>query len=268
VRWPLLLSSLLPSVLISLALGHYAKQQTFPQVAAFLAAEALAIGVAMSALRVRVTRAGRAEFVAEFPREPVPVPAPAQAARRPDHRVLAEQLKPLPAHQIWSSYGGTWHPLDLRSREVYSDSGARSAMTGLALLAVFCIGSGIVQSDQTHHFSPLTAAAFIGLPAAFLAAIAVRAALRRKLPKHLVLQGEVARLWAVQDTDARTNRPASRNPSKYYCILDVGRAPQSVRLNLGPRTYQTLQVGDIIEVSVRPRRGRIAGLRNLGEDFV
>lgn len=268
VRWPLLTTSVVPSALIALALGDYVQHQAFSQAVAFVAAETFALILSMSTLRARVTKAGRAELAAAYPHEPVAVPAPAAPVHRPDRRVLPEQLSPLPAHQIWSSYGGSWHPLDLRSREVYSDSGARSAMTGAIAAAVFCVGSAIVQNDKTGHLSPATAVVFIGAPIAFIAVIGIRSALRRKLPKQLVLRGKVARLWAAQAADARTNRPAGRNPSKYYCVLDVGRAPQSVRLNFGPRTYQTLQVGDIIEVSVRPRRGRIAGLRNLGEDFV
>ena len=265
-RWALLLTSPLPSVLIAVALGDYAKQ-TFPQVVAFVTVQTLALVLGVTALRVRVTKAGQAELAAAYPREPAAEPLPAQGAPAPDRRVLPAQLNPLPDHQIWSSYGGSWHPLDLRSREVYSDSGAHSAQAGGMAAAAFCIGSAIIQSDKSGHFSPAVTVAFIGLPVVFLAAIGIRTGLRRKLPKHLVLQGKVARLWAVQDADARTNRPAGRNPSKYYCVLDVGRAPASVRLNLGPRTYQSLRVGDIIEVSVRPRRGRIAGLRNLGEDF-
>lgn len=266
-RRALLLTTALPSALIAMVLGDLAKHQTFPEVVAFVAAETLALVVGISALRVRVTKAGQAELAAAYPREPVAIPASAPPVHHPDRRVLPEQLSPLPDHQIWSSYGGSWHPLDLRSREVYSDSGARSAMVGGMPVAMFCIGSTIVHGDQSGHFSVATVAVFIGLPVAFLAANAIRAGLRRKLPKQLVLQGKVARLWAAQDTDARTNRAAGRNPSKYYCVLDVGRAPASVRLNLGPRTYESLRVGDIIEVYVRPRRGRIAGLRNLGEDF-
>lgn len=267
VRRLLLVSSLLPSALICFALRDYWKQGTFLAVLAFLLAELLALGAMTSAGKVRVTRLGQAELAAAYPRESAAVAASSPIAQSPDYRVLPEQLRPLPSDQIWSYYGGSWHPLDLRSREVYSDTGARSALSGVSALATFCVGSEIVHTDQAHHFSPTAAAVFIGLPAAFLAALGVRAGLRRKLPKHLVLQGKIARLWAVQDADTRTNRPAGRNPSKYYCVLDVGRAPESVRLNLGPRTYQSLRVGDIIEVAIRPRRGRIAGLRNLGEDF-
>lgn len=263
----LLVSSLLPSTLIYFALRDYWNQETFSAALAFLLAELLAVGAISSAAKVRVTKLGQAELAAAYPREPTAVPAQSQLLERPGRRVLPEQLSPLPAHQIWSSYGGSWHPLDLRSREVYSDSGARSALSGVSAAAAFCIGSEVVHVHGAHHLSLVATAAFIGLPLAFLAALAGRAWLRRKLPKRLVLQGKIARLWSVQDADPRTNRAAGRNPSKYYCVLDVGRAPESVRLNLGPRTYETLRVGDIVEVAVRPRRGRIAGLRNLGEDF-
>jgi len=266
-RRVLILSSLLPSTLIFLALRQNTKAGTPTALLAFLLAEILAVGVSMSAVRTRVTRLGHAELAAAYPAQSATVPAEAPVHQSRDRRVLPEQLSPLPAHQIWSHYNGSWHPLDLRSHEVYSDSGARSAMSGVAFVALFCAGSQLVQIAHTHHVSPLTAAVFLGLPLLALAAVAVRTALRRKLPKHLVLQGKIARLWSVQDSDPRANRPASRSPSKYYCVLDVGRAPQSVRLNLAPRRYQTLRVGDIVEVAVRPRRGRIAGLRNLGEDF-
>ncbi|WP_034267507.1 hypothetical protein [Actinospica robiniae] len=265
-RRALLMTSLLPSVLIAVALGDYVKQP-FPQAIAFITVQTLALVLGASASRVRVTKAGVAELAAAYPREPVAVPSPAQPAQSPDRRVLPEQLSPLPEHQIWSSYGGSWHPLDLRSREVYRDSGARPAQAGGIFAGTFCVGSAIVQSHRSGHISPAVAVAFVGLPLAYFAAIGIRTALRRKLPKRLVLQGKIARLWAVEDADARTNRTAGRNLSRYYCVLDVGRAPESVRLNLGPRTYESLRVGDVVEVSVRPRRGRIAGLRNLGEDF-
>jgi hypothetical protein len=275
-QWPLLLSSLVPSLLIDLTLAHYWKQQTFIPFLTFLLAELLAISAATSASRVRVTAAGRAELGrARAATQAGALAAPArpgwteQAAHLPraaEHLVLPTQLSPLPANQIWSDYGGSWHPLDLESREVYRDSGARSPFLGVTGVAAFCAGSQFYQA-ATRHLSPLSAAVFLGLPAAVLAVLAVRAARRRKLPKYLVLRGKVARLWSVQDADGRANKTAGRHPAQHYCVLDVGRGPRSVRLHLAPRRYRTLRVGDIVEVAVRPRRGRISALRNLGEDF-
>lgn len=123
------------------------------------------------------------------------------------------------------------------------------------------------EARHSHHLPLLTAVVFLGLPAAVLAAIAARAVRRRNLPRYVVLQGKVARLWSDGNADPRANAAAGRRPASHYCTLDVGRAPASVRLDLGPRTYQNLEVGDIVEVAVRPRRGTISGLRNLGGDF-
>lgn len=262
--WSLLFSGLVPSALIFFTLAHYWKEQTFLPFLAFALAETLTVGATLTATRVRVTRTGRVELAEALRAQADAVAATAQARQNPERRRPPGQLNPLPAHQIWSDHGGSWHPLNLQSREVYRDSGSRPELAGVSGVAFFCAGSAAVHARNSHHLSVMTAVAFLGLPAAFLAALAIRVALRRKLPKRLVLQGKVARLWPAQQADAR----AGRGPSQYHCVLDVGRAPQSVRLILGPRTYQNLEVGDVLEVAVRPRRGRIAGLRNLGADFV
>lgn len=182
---------------------------------------------------------------------------------------LPAQLSPLPRHQIWSDHGGSWHPLNLRSREVYRDSGSGSgwAIAGVSTMAVFCAASELTEAAHAHHLQPLTAAAFLGLPAAVLAAVTARAVHRRKLPKRLVLQGKVAHCWqTAQPPPAASTASAARAAVRGSCILDVGRAPASVCLNLNIRTYQTLRVGDLVEVALRPRRGRISGLRNLGAE--
>ncbi len=274
-RWSLLLAGLAPSALIAAALASYWSVQTFLPFIAFLLAVMLATAAATAVLRARVTPLGSAELrtagrqpghlVATSAR---PQSAQSPSAQSPDRRTPPSRLSPLPSHQIWSDHGGSWHPLNLDSREVYSDSVSRSPFLGVMFLAALCAASSVKEAASLHRLSLPTTVVFLGLPAVVLIALAARALYRRRLPKYVVLQGKVAHLRAVQRTDPRAvSRPANAPAWQYSCTLDVGRAPASVRLNLGARRYETLQVGDLVEVAVRPRRGVISGLRNLGGDF-
>ncbi len=271
-RWALLLAGLAPSALIGAALAHYWSTKTFLPFIAFLLAAMLTTAMAGAALRARVTPAGLAELRTAGPQagRPAVLPTQARPAQAADPEGRPDRLAPLPSHQIWSDYGGSWHPLNLESREAYRDSVSRSPFLGVMLLALVCAASSVKEATTAHRLPLPTTAVFLALPAAVLVALVVRATLRRRLPKYVVLQGKIARLSAVPRTDpraARSNRPAAEAPWHYSATLDVGRAPASVRLHLGRRTYETLQVGDVVEVAVRPRRGTISGLRNLGEDF-
>ncbi|MBR7835086.1 hypothetical protein KDL01_17560 [Actinospica durhamensis] len=275
-RWSLLLAGLAPSALIAAALASYWSVKTFLPLIAFLLAAMLATAAASSVLRARVTPLGAAELrtagrqpghlVAASARFPSGQSASAQS---PDPRAAPpSQLSPLPSHQIWSDHGGSWHPLNLDSREVYSETVSRSPFLGVMFLAALCAASSVKEAANLHRLSLPTTVVFLGLPAVVLIALAARALYRRRLPKYVVLQGKVAHLRAVQRADPRAvSRPANSPAWQYSCTLDVGRAPASVRLNLGQRRYETLQVGDLVEVAVRPRRGVISGLRNLGGDF-
>lgn len=194
---------------------------------------------------------------------------PADAYAVAGRNALPARLSPLPKHQIWSDYGGSWHPLDVRTHEVYRDSGTGtgSAIAGVCAMAVFCGASELTEAARAHHLQPVTAAVFLGLPAAVLAALTARTAHRRRLPKSLVLQGKIAHCWQDRLPSARASTAsAARAAVRGHCILDVGRAPASVCLNLSIHTYQGLRVGDLVEVALRPRRGRISALRNLGAE--
>lgn len=128
VLWPLLLSGLVPSSLIDLTLAHYWKEQTFIPFVAFLLIDLLTFSAAAAAVRVRVTPAGAAALhAARQAMRSVPAPLMTQGS---DTRILPRQRDPLPPNQMWSNYGGSWHPLDLESREVYSASASRSPFSG------------------------------------------------------------------------------------------------------------------------------------------
>jgi hypothetical protein len=103
----------------------------------------------------------------------------------------------------------------------------------------------------------VSAAVFVGLPALVLLAGVVNMLRRRKLPKRAVLSGQVAKLWSVKRNDENNNE-------SYYCTLDVGRAPESVRLKVSRSVYRRLQVGQSLEVTVSPRSKRIKDIRPAG----
>jgi hypothetical protein len=80
---------------------------------------------------------------------------------------------------------------------------------------------------------------------------------RRHLPKRAVLRGQVAKLWEERRQSGETER------REYFCALDVGRGPESVRLRLGTGGFRRLRVGQEVEVLVNPRRKSIKDLRYL-----
>jgi hypothetical protein len=220
--------------------------------------------------RVRPTAAGRA-LLAEMPRPtptgpeptfaapPSTIPAePRRPASAPDPTtvmVLPNQLQPLPANQVWSDYGGSWHPLDIESKETYS---INSGIPGFFILILFAALSlaGVIFAG--HVGDPSGAVPFLvfgALPVILLVGAAANLLRRRRLPKRAVVRGQIAKLWTV------THRGGESSTTYYYCSLDTGRAPASVRLKIHRTLYGRLQVGAEIEVLVNPRRRSIKDVR-------
>jgi hypothetical protein len=206
------------------------------------------------AARVRPTAAGRA-LITESAPAPTATPGPAAPTPTPAVTVLPNQLQPLPKHQVWSDYGGSWHPLDVESKESYSVNSGIPAFFILILFAALSIGGLIFAKRAGSPSGALPFAVFGVLPVALLAGAAASLLRRRRLPKRAVIRGQVAKLWTV------THRSGESDTTYYYCALDVGRAPTSVRLKTNRALYGRLQVGMGIEVLVNPRAHSIKDVR-------
>ena len=217
------------------------------------------------AAQVRPTAAGRALLaemspapvpaVEQLRSAPAPAPAPATAPITAPIAVLPEQLQPLPPNQVWSDYGGSWHPLEIESKETYSIS---SGVPGYFLLILFALLSVVGLIFAKRDGDPTGAvpfAVFGALPVILLVGAAVSLLRRRQLPKRAVVRGQIAKLWTI------THRSDDGSTTDYYCALDVGRAPASVRLKIHRTLYSRLRVGAEIEVLVNPRRRRIKDFR-------
>jgi hypothetical protein len=169
--------------------------------------------------------------------------------------VLPNQLQPLPKHQVWSGYGGSWHPLDIESKESYT---VRTGVPAYFLLILFAglsvVGLVFAKRDGSPS-GALPFAVFGALPVILLVGAATSLLRRRHLPKRAVISGQVAKLWMV------TQRGGESSNTYYYCVLDVGRAPASVRLKTNRALYGRLEVGMDIEVLVNPRARRIKDVR-------
>lgn len=250
------------------AVEHFTHAALAPFVFAPLAALTL-IGDFWAA-RVRPTAAGRALLaemaqMAQTSAAPVPaveqyrdVSAPAPAATVQNTApitVLPNQLQPLPPNQVWSDYGGSWHPLEVESKETYS---INSGVPGFFILVLFALLSvvGLIFAKRDGDPSgaiPFTV--FGALPVILLVGAAASLLRRRHLPKRAVVRGQIAKLWTV------THRGDESSTTYYYCALDVGRAPASVRLKIHRTLYSRLRVGAEIEVLVNPRRRSIKDFR-------
>ncbi|HET9169368.1 MAG TPA: hypothetical protein VFN97_08015 [Actinospica sp.] len=211
--------------------------------------------------QVRPTRAGRA-LIAESAAPAAaaaPIPQPravpaAPAAPAPPMgttAVLPNQLQPLPRNQIWSDYGGSWHPLDTESKESYSVSTGIPAVFLLVLFAALSVGGLLFAKRTGAPSGGLPFAVFGALPLILLAGAAASVLRRRNLPKRAVIRGQVAKLWTV------TQRGSDSDTTHYFCVLDVGRAPECVRIRANRALYGRLQVGMEIEVLVNPRARRV-----------
>lgn len=265
---PLLILGGVCAIVAAKAVSSYEPRTPVIALAVFANGAIIAFASLHWATRMRLTKIGRrvlaqpqeaatealsaAELLLRPAQEALPAAAPAPHL---GVKVLPGQLQPLPPHLVWSDYGGDWHPLRIRSRETYRFGTIFEGYTPLLPFAIVCLGGVVTTHTAAAHPSfPLFV--FIGLPGAVLIALGASWLHRRRLPKRAVLLGQVARTWTVR-----------RNESKgehYFCVLDVGQAPESVRLRVGRSVYQRLRVGQLIEVTVSPRSKRIKDIRPVG----
>jgi hypothetical protein len=263
----LLVLGLACSGAVTAGVAHYWRPHTAIPILVFVNAAIIAAASLHWATRMRLTTTGRRLLAVEA-RNPEPGPEAALAqllrpgpqlpatapAPQTGVKVLPGQLQPLPAHLVWSDYGGAWHPLNVGSRETYSLGGSLNGYAPLLFFAVLCLGGAFSTTHDSTHLATVSVIAFAALPAVVLIGAAMSLMRRRSLPKRAVLLGQVAKLWSVKRGD-------QRNGDYYYCTLDVGRAPDSVRLKVGRAVYQRLRVGEQVEVTVNPRRRRIKDIR-------
>ena len=213
--------------------------------------------------QVRPTRAGR-RLLAESAPAAAPIPAQRTVPAAPANpaapeptaplsvtAVLPNQLQPLPKNQIWSDYGGSWHPLEVESKESYSVGTGVPAVFVLILFAAVSTGGLIFARRDGAPSGVLPFAVFGALPLALLAGAVASVLRRRHLPRRAVIRGQVAKMWTV------TQRGSESDTTHYFCVLDVGRAPASVRIRANRALYSRLQVGMQIEVLVNPRARRV-----------
>lgn len=187
------------------------------------------------------------------PENPLPATAPEP---KPGVKVLPNQLRPLPEHQVWSDYGGEWHPVSIGARSHYRYGGSNEYLLP-GLFAMICVVSALNAVGTDNNISPWQALAFIGVPGCFLLAGAAVQLRRRKLPKRALLRGQVVKLWSVRRNDTNTAQ-------FYYCTLDVGQGSDGVRLRVNGYVYARLRVGALVEVTVNPRTKRIKDIRPFG----
>ena len=290
----LLVGGLVTSGFIAHALSYYSRATTGLPFAAFLLCVVVTWSTMAWAGRVRPTVAGQA--LAAGGTWTAGSPAPVAAPPRPDStvimppvepnepvepihsyrqiqpaqdgapptgasiKVLPNQLEPLPANQVWSDYGGSWHPLDTNTKETYAVRSGTPVIFAPIMFGLLSVG-GVIYSAHGHGSTPpnvLVVAVFGGLPLLLILGIAASTLRRRRLPKRAVIRGQVAKLWKVRHTSGENES------TDYYCALDVGRGPESVRLKLGTGLFNRLQVGGVVEVLVNPRRKRIKDIRFVG----
>jgi hypothetical protein len=193
--------------------------------------------------------------------EPAPAPPAAATPATPmppvtaPITVLPSQLQPLPANQVWSDYGGSWHPLDIESKETYSINAGIPAFFVLFLFGILSVVGVVFARRDGDPSGAVPFTVFGALPIILLVGAAASLLRRRRLPKRAVLRGQIAKLWTV------TQRGSESSTTYYYCALDVGRAPESVRLKIHRTLYGRLRVGAEIEVLVNPRRRSIKDFR-------
>jgi hypothetical protein len=266
---PLLAVGLICGGVVAAAVAHYVPRNAAVPVLVFINAAIISLASLHWATRMRLTRIGRrmlarpqeaavrvasaAELLLQPAEARLPVAAPAPHT---GVKVLPSQLQPLPPHLVWSDYGGAWHALNVGSRETYRHGGALDGYAPLTFFAFACLG-GVISTFHAVHGRNVSLAVFAGLPVAVILTSLFNVLRRRRLPKRAVLLGQVAKLWSVKRND-------SNNSDHFYCTLDVGRAPESVRLRVGRSVYRQLAVGALVEVTVNPRTKRIKDVRPAG----
>jgi hypothetical protein len=271
------LTELLVSVLAANALSHYwhGPGTLFP----FIGFAVVLFLILAWASQIRPTPAGRAIAASQAPQPaPAAIPIPAQYPRpdatavmppvqngattqaAPDIRILPDQLRPLPKNQVWSAYGGTWHPLDLNTKESYAIRSGGLAIIVPIFFAILSLIGAVVAKRDGDPTGTATFVFFSALPVILLAFVAMGMLRRRHLPKRAVIRGQVAKLWDIKRS---TGEGETRD---YYCSLDVGRPPDTVRLKIGRDLFARMQVGVEVEVLVNPRRKSLKDIRFLGPD--
>ena len=296
----MLLTGLLVSVLGANALSHAWQGRSGLATFVFFGFAVLMIAVLIWACRVRPTPAGRAlggrglavgqpptsgaapasGFGAEYAAGPgtanplaaaqprpdstivmPPVQNGAGAAQpAPDIRLLPNQLQPLPKNQVWSDYGGAWHPLDLATKETYAIRAGTPVILVPAFFALISLVGAAVAKHEGNPTGTVSFAFFGALPVILLGILGAGMMRRRHLPKRAVIRGQVAKLW-----EERSGSSEGDN-REYFCALDVGRGPESVRLRFGAGGFRKLQVGQEIEVLVNPRRKSLKDMRILDRE--
>jgi hypothetical protein len=270
--WSLLVSGLALAGLLTDAVARYWRPHTGIPLMVFVLLGLLDLGVTQWATRSHLTRAGRillarmrsaerraAGAVTNTGSAGTAIPSstathePART-RAGNAVVLPNQLRPLPDHQVWSDYGGEWHPLDIATADTYHSGPASPAALTLLFFAGCSLGGVAYDVVHGHHENLTTLAVFAGLPVLVAGGAVANMLHRRRLPKRDVLFGQVAKLWSVKRGD-------SEKGEYFYCALDVGDGPRSVRLKVGRAVYRGLRVGERVEVVVNPRRRTIRDLR-------
>jgi len=273
----MLLSSWLVSVLASNALAHYWHGPAGQAMIQFVLFAVVMFGVLAWASQIRPTRAGQAvtaALIQETPMAPAnPVaatarpdatlvmpPVPEFADSAPDVRVLPNQLQPLPKNQVWSAYGGSWHPLNINTAENYAVRNGGPVILIPVFFAIVSLVGAFVSKRGGDPTGTVSFAFFSALPLVVLVFLVAGMLRRRHLPKRAVIRGQVAKLWEVKHSSG------DGDTREYYCSLDVGRGPESVRLKVGRDLFRRLQVGVEVEVLVNPRRKSLKDIRFLGPE--
>lgn len=281
------LSGLLVSDLASNALSHYWHGPSGQATIQFIVFTVVMFVTLAWVSQVRPTRAGRAVVAASnipeaaTPATPAPtVPAaPAAPTPRPDStlvmppvpdlvqgapdvRVLPNQLQPLPKNQVWSAYGGSWHPLNINTAENYAVRNGGPVILIPVFFAIVSLVGAFLAKRGGDPTGTVSFAFFSALPLVVLAFLVANMLRRRHLPKRAVIRGQVAKLWEVKHSSGEGDT------REYYCSLDVGRGPESVRLKVGRDLFRRLQVGVEVEILVNPRRKSLKDIRFIGPEDV
>jgi len=272
------LSGLLVSDLASNALSHYWQRVSGQAAFQFGLFAVVMFGALAWASQIRPTRAGRAVAAAAAPEEaPIAPMNPVAATARPDStlvmppvpdlvqgapdiRVLPNQLQPLPKNQVWSAYGGTWHPLDINARETYAVRNGGPVILIPVFFAIVSLVGAFLAKRGGDPTGTVSFAFFSALPLVVLVFLVAGMLRRRHLPKRAVIRGQVAKLWEVKHSSGEGET------RDYYCSLDVGRGPESVRLKVGRDLFRRFQVGVEVEILVNPRRKSLKDIRFIGPE--
>jgi hypothetical protein len=263
----MLLTGLLVSDLAANALSHYWHGQSGLTLFEFIGFTVAVFALLAWAGQTRPTSAGRTLAAAPAaPTDPAPAarrpdstlvmqPVPEIPEGAPDVRVLPTQLQPLPKNQVWSAYGGAWHPLDLNTKETYAIRKGSPVILIPVFFAIISLVGAFIAKRNGDPTGTVSFTFFSALPLIVVVFLVLNSLRRRHLPKRAVIRGQVAKLWEIKHS---TSEGESRD---YYCSLDVGRGPESVRLKINGGLFRRMQVGAEVEILVNPRRRSLKDIR-------